>query len=118
MPRAKNRVASRERRKRILRSNKGYFGKGKNAIKTASDAFWRAGVYAYRDRRQKKRHFRALWILRINAAVREVTENQMNYSTFISKMGLAGVELNRKALAHLAVHEPVAFKAVVASIRG
>ncbi len=115
MPRAKNRVASRERRKRILRSNKGYFGKGKNAIKTASDAFWRAGVYAYRDRRQKKRHFRALWILRINAAVRE---HGMNYSTFIASLNKAGVELNRKALAHLAVHEPAAFAAVVASVRG
>ena len=115
MPRAKNRVASRERRKRILRSNKGYFGKGKNAIKTASDAFWRAGVYAYRDRRQKKRHFRALWILRINAAVRE---HGMNYSTFIASLSKAGVELNRKALAHLAVHEPAAFAAVVASVRG
>ena len=110
MPRAKNRVASRERRKKILRANKGYFGKRKNSIKTASEAFWRAGVYAYRDRRQKKRNFRALWILRINAAVREYG---INYSRFISGLKKANIELNRKALAHLAVHEPESFKAVV-----
>lgn len=110
MPRAKNRVASRERRKKILRANKGYFGKRKNSIKTASDAFWRAGVYAYRDRRQKKRNFRALWILRINAAVRE---QGLSYSKFINGLKKANIEINRKALAHLAVHEPEVFTAVV-----
>jgi len=114
MPRAKNRVASRERRKRILRANKGYFGKRKNSIKTASDAFWRAGVYAYRDRRQKKRNFRALWILRINAAVRL---HGMNYSRFISGLKGANIELNRKALAHLAVNEPDIFAQIVASVK-
>jgi large subunit ribosomal protein L20 len=114
MPRAKNRVASRERRKRILRANKGYWGKRKNSIKTASDAFWRAGVYSYRDRRQKKRNFRALWILRINAAVRQ---HDMNYSSFISGLKKANIELNRKALAHLAVHEPEVFAAVVAAVK-
>ncbi len=114
MPRAKNRVASRERRKRILRSTKGYFGKRKNSIKTASDAFWRAGVYAYRDRRQKKRNFRALWILRINAAVRD---HGINYSTFICGLKTAGIELNRKSLAHLAVHEPEVFATIVAAAK-
>lgn len=114
MPRAKNRVASRERRKRVLRANKGYFGKRKNSIKTAHDAFWRSGVYAYRDRRQKKRNFRALWILRINAAVRE---HGINYSTFISGLKKAGIELNRKALAHLAVHEPEVFAQIVAAAK-
>ncbi len=110
MPRAKNRVASRERRKRVLRANKGYWGKRKNSIRTAHDAFWRAGVYAYRDRRQKKRNFRALWILRINAAVRE---QGMNYSTFIFGLKKAEIELNRKTLAYLAVHEPAAFAKIV-----
>ncbi len=114
MPRAKNRVASRERRKRILRATKGYFGKRKNSIKTASDAFWRAGVYAYRDRRQKKRNFRALWILRINAAVRE---HGINYSTFICGLKKADIELNRKTLAYLAVHEPEAFAKIVAATK-
>jgi len=114
MPRAKNRVASRERRKRILRATKGYFGKRKNSIKTASDAFWRAGVYAYRDRRQKKRNFRALWILRINAAVRE---HGINYSTFIYGLKKAEIDLNRKTLAYLAVHEPEAFAKIVASVK-
>ncbi len=114
MPRAKNRVASRERRKRILRATKGYFGKRKNSIKTASDAFWRAGVYSYRDRRQKKRNFRALWILRINAAVRE---QGINYSSFISGLKTTGIELNRKTLAHLAVHEPEIFAQIVAAVK-
>jgi large subunit ribosomal protein L20 len=114
MPRAKNRVASRERRKRVLRANKGYWGKRKNSIRTAHDAFWRAGVYAYRDRRQKKRNFRALWILRINAAVRM---QGMNYSTFINGLKKAEIELNRKALAHLAVHEPEVFAAIVAAVK-
>ncbi len=114
MPRAKNRVASRERRKRILRATKGYFGKRKNSIKTASDAFWRAGVYSYRDRRQKKRNFRALWILRINAAVRE---HGINYSTFICGLKKADIELNRKTLAYLAVHEPEAFAKIVAATK-
>ena len=114
MPRAKNRVASRERRKRVLRANKGYWGKRKNSIRTAHDAFWRAGVYAYRDRRQKKRNFRALWILRINAAVRM---QGMNYSTFMNGLKKAEIELNRKALAHLAVHEPEVFAAVVAAVK-
>ena len=110
MPRAKNRVASRARRKRILNANKGYFGKRKNSIKTAKDAFLRAGQYAFRDRRQKKRNFRALWILRINAAVRQLG---MNYSTFINGLKKSNIEINRKALAHLAVHEPEIFAAIV-----
>ena len=110
MPRAKTRVASRARRKKIIKANKGYFGKRKNSIRTAHDAFWRSGVYAYRDRRQKKRNFRALWILRINAAVRELG---MNYSTFIAGLKKNDIELNRKALAFLAVNEPEVFAKIV-----
>ncbi len=110
MPRAKNRVASRARKKKILNANKGYFGKRKNSIKTAKDAFLRAGQYAFRDRRQKKRNFRALWILRINAAVRQLG---MNYSTFINGLKKSNIEINRKALAHLAVHEPEMFAKIV-----
>ncbi len=110
MPRAKNRVASRARRKKFITANKGYFGKRKNSIRTAKDAFYRAGVYAFRDRRQKKRNFRALWILRINAAVRALG---MNYSGFISGLKKNDIELNRKALAHLAVHEPEMFAQIV-----
>jgi large subunit ribosomal protein L20 len=110
MPRAKNRVASRARKKKVLKATKGYFGKRKNSIKTAKDAFLRAGQYAFRDRRQKKRNFRALWILRINAAVRQLG---MNYSTFINGLKKSNIEINRKALAHLAVHEPEMFAKVV-----
>ncbi len=114
MPRAKNRVASRARRKKILDANKGYFGKRKNSIRTAKDAFLRAGQYAFRDRRQKKRNFRALWIMRINAAVRTYG---MNYSGFINGLKNAEIEINRKALAHLAVHEPEVFAQIIETVK-
>ncbi len=114
MPRAKNRVASRARRKKIIKSNKGYFGKRGNSIRTAHDAFWKAGIYAYRDRKAKKRDFRSLWIMRINAAARL---NGMSYSTFISGLKTKGIELNRKALAFLAVHEPEAFTKIVEQVK-
>jgi large subunit ribosomal protein L20 len=113
MPRAKNRVASRARRKRVLHAAKGYFGKRKNAITTAMDAVWRAGVYAYRDRKQKKRQFRALWIMRINAAVREYG---LNYSKFTAGLKKNNIDLDRKVLANLAVNEPTVFKAIVDKI--
>jgi large subunit ribosomal protein L20 len=115
MPRAKNRVASRARRKKVLNATKGYFGKRKNCIRTAHDAFWRAGVYAYRDRRRRKRDFRSLWITRINAAARL---NGMTYGSFISGLKKINCELNRKALAELAFSEPTAFAALVAKIQG
>ncbi len=114
MPRAKNRVASRARRKRILAANKGYFGKRKNSIRIAIDAFYHAGVYAYRDRRQKKRNFRALWIQRINAGARL---NGMTYSSFMNALKEKGIELNRKALAFMAMNEPEIFAKLVESVK-
>lgn len=110
MPRATNNVASRRRRKKILKQAKGYRGGRSKLIRTASDAVDRAGQYAYRDRRQKKRAFRALWIARINAAARE---NGTTYSQLISGLGKAGIEVNRKVLADLAITSPDAFKALV-----
>ena len=110
MPRATNNVASRRRRKKILKQAKGYRGGRSKQIRTASDAVDRAGRYAYRDRRQKKRTFRALWIARINAAARE---NGTTYSQLISGLSKAGVDVNRKVLADLAITSPEAFKALV-----
>jgi large subunit ribosomal protein L20 len=110
MPRVKNRVASRKRRKKIIKSNAGFFGKRKNCIRTAKDAFWRSGVYAYRDRRRKKRDFRALWITRINAGARL---NGMTYAQLINGMK----KLNRKTLAHLAVYEPSLFSKIVETVK-
>ncbi|MFP4013290.1 MAG: 50S ribosomal protein L20 [Chitinispirillaceae bacterium] len=113
MPRAKNRVASRARRKAVINQTAGYFGKRKNCITIAKDAFYRAGVYAYRDRRQKKRNFRSLWIMRINAAARL---NGTTYGKLISGLKTKGIELDRKSLAHLAVHEPAAFSKLVETV--
>ena len=92
MPRVKFRVASRARRKKILSATRGYFGKKANCITIAKDAFWRSGQYAFRDRRAKKREFRALWIMRINAAARI---NGLSYSDLISGLKAKNVELNR-----------------------
>jgi len=110
MPRVKSRVASRKRRKKIIKANAGYFGKRKNCINTATDAFWRSGVYAYRDRRNKKRDFRALWIVRINAAARL---NGTTYAKLMNGLKVKGIELNRKTLAYLAVNEPGVFSKIV-----
>ena len=110
MPRATNSVASRRRRKKILKQAKGYRGGRSKLIRTASDALDRAGQYAYRDRRQKKRTFRSLWIARINAAARA---NGTTYSQLISGLNKTGVDVNRKVLADLAVSNPDAFKAIV-----
>ena len=114
MPRVKFRVASRARRKKILAATRGYFGKKANCITIAKDAFWRAGQYAFRDRRAKKRTFRALWIMRINAAARL---NGLSYSALICGMKTKSVELNRKTLAHLALHEPEVFAKVCATVK-
>lgn len=114
MPRAKNRVASRKRRKKILKANAGYYGKRKNCISIASAAFFRAGQYAFRDRRAKKRDFRALWIMRINAAARV---NGLTYGKFIAGCKAKGIALNRKTLAYLAVHEPAAFTRIAQTIK-
>jgi large subunit ribosomal protein L20 len=115
MPRAKTRVASRARRKKILAANKGYFGTKKAVISTGKEAWFRSGVYAYRDRRQNKRNFRALWIMRINAAARM---NGMTYGRFIAALKKANIELDRKVLAHLALHDPAAFKNLVEKVKG
>ncbi len=113
MPRVKSRVASRKRRKKIIKANSGYFGKRKNCIRTAKDAFWKSGIYAYRDRRRKKRDFRSLWIMRINAGARL---NGTTYARFINGIKEKGIELNRKTLAHLAVHEPSVFSKIVETV--
>ena len=110
MSRATNNVASRARRKRILKNAKGYYGRRKNTITVARQAVEKAGQYAYIGRRQKKRNFRALWIQRINAAVRA---HGLTYGRFINGLGRAGVVIDRKILADLAVREPEAFKALV-----
>ena len=110
MPRATSAVARNKRKKKIFRVAKGYFGGRKNLYKTAKDAVERGWEHAYRDRKKKKRNFRALWITRINAAVRE---HDMSYSRFINGLKEAGIELDRKALADLAVRNPAAFGAVV-----
>ena len=110
MPRATNNVASRRRRKKILKSAKGYRGGRSKLLRTVKDAVDRAGTYAYRDRRQKKRQFRSLWITRINAAL---MPHGLSYSRFIHGLKLAEVELDRKMLADLAVHDSDAFGAIV-----
>ncbi|MFQ5583332.1 MAG: 50S ribosomal protein L20 [Calditrichia bacterium] len=113
MPRAKNNVAAKKRHKKILKLAKGYrLGKSR-LYRTAKDQVEKSLQYAYRDRRQKKREFRKLWIVRINAACRL---NGVSYSTFIHGLSQNNIELNRKALAHLAMHEPDAFKALVEQV--
>lgn len=114
MPRSVNAVASRARRKKVLDQTKGYWGRRKNVFTVAKNALEKGLQYAYHDRRKKKIAFRALWIQRINAAVRE---HGMSYSEFIGKINKNGIELNRKALADLAMNHPEAFKAVVKSLK-
>jgi large subunit ribosomal protein L20 len=114
MPRAKNAVASRARRKKILKLAKGYFGSRKNVYTVAKNSVEKALCYAYVGRKLKKRDFRALWIQRINAGVRQ---HDMSYSEFMGKVHKSGVELNRKVLADLAMNHPEAFKAVVDKVK-
>ena len=114
MPRSVNSVASRARRKKILKQAKGYFGRRKNVWTVAKNAVEKAMLYAYRDRRTNKRNFRALWIARINAGARE---HGMSYSQFMGKVKSNNIELNRKVLADLAMNNPQAFKAVVDKIK-
>ena len=114
MPRSVNSVASRARRKKILKQAKGYFGRRKNVWTVAKNAIDKAMLYAYRDRKTKKRNFRALWIARINAAARL---NGMSYSQFMGKVKANDIQLNRKVLADLAMNHPEAFKAVVDKIK-
>ncbi len=114
MPRSVNAVASRTRRKKVLKQTKGYFGRRKNVYTVAKNALEKGLQYQYRDRRQKKRNFRALWIQRINAGAREYG---MSYSEFMGKLKAKDIQLNRKVLADLAMNHPEAFKAVVDSIK-
>jgi large subunit ribosomal protein L20 len=106
MPRVKRGVAARKRRNRVLRNAKGYYGARSRLFKVAREAVEKGWKYAYRDRKQKKRVFRRLWIARINAAARE---NGLSYSRMIHGLGVAGVEIDRKVLAQLAVTDPKAF---------
>jgi large subunit ribosomal protein L20 len=114
MPRSVNAVASRARRKKVMKQAKGYFGRRKNVWTIAKNAVEKAMLYAYRDRRNKKRTFRALWITRINAGARQ---HGMSYSQFMGKVKSNGIELNRKVLADLAMNHPEAFKAIVEKVK-
>ena len=108
------RVTAHARHKKILKQAKGYYGRRKNVFRAAVQAVEKAGQYAYRDRRQRKRNFRALWIQRINAAARELG---LTYGRFINGLDKAGVEIDRKVLADLAVREPEAFRSLVETAR-
>ena len=114
MPRSVNSVAAKARRKKILKAAKGYFGRRKNVHTVAKNAVEKAMQYAYRDRKNKKRTFRALWIQRINAGARQYG---MSYSQFMGKVHANGIELNRKVLADLAMNNPKAFKAIVDKVK-
>ena len=114
MPRSVNVVAARARRKRLMKLTKGYFLSRNNVWTVAKNAHEKALSYAYRDRRVKKRNFRALWIQRINAAARM---HDMSYSQFMGLVHKSGIELNRKVLADLAMNNPKAFEAVINQVK-
>lgn len=113
MARVKRGVTSHAKHKKVLEAAKGYRGRRKNTIKTAKAAVDRAMQYATRDRRAKKRNFRALWIQRINAAVRDVTGGELTYARFVDLLAKAGITIDRKVLSELAISEPASFKAIV-----
>ena len=115
MARVKRGVTSHAKHKKVLKRAKGFYGRRKNTIRAAKAAVDRSAAYAFRDRKNKKRSFRALWIQRINAAVRE---HGLTYGRFISGLGKAGVEIDRKVLAELAVSEPASFKTLVDKAAG
>ncbi|ELR68825.1 LSU ribosomal protein L20p [Fulvivirga imtechensis AK7] len=114
MPRSVNHVASKARRKRILKAAKGYFGRRKNVWTVAKNAVEKGWTYAYRDRKAKKRDFRKLWIQRINAGARL---HGMSYSQFMGGVKKANIDLNRKVLADLAMNHPEAFEAIVKKVK-
>ncbi len=114
MPRSVNNVASRRRRKKILKLTKGYFGARKNVWTVAKNTWEKGLTYAYRDRRTKKRNFRKLWIQRINAGVRNYG---LSYSKFMGEMSKKDIQINRKVLADLAMNHPEAFKAIVDKVK-
>ena len=115
MPRSVNHVASRAKRKRILKLTRGYFGARKNVWTVAKNTWEKGLTYAFRDRRNKKRNFRALWIQRINAGARL---EGLSYSRLMGGLKDAGIEISRKVLADLAMNNPEAFKAIVAKVKG
>ncbi|WP_034256950.1 50S ribosomal protein L20 [Adhaeribacter aquaticus] len=114
MPRSVNVVAARHKRKRIMKLAKGYFGRRKNVWTVAKNAVEKGLVYAYRDRKQKKRDFRGLWIQRINAGAREYG---LSYSQFMGALKKANINLNRKVLADLAMNNPAAFKGIIEKVK-
>ena len=114
MARVKRGTTTHARHKRILEQAKGYYGRRKNTIRIARQAVEKAGQYAYRDRKVKKRSFRAIWIQRINAAVRE---QGLTYGVFMHGTKLAGIEIDRKIMADLAMHEPESFKVIIAQVQ-
>jgi len=115
MARVKGGVTAHARHKKVLKKAKGYYGRRSNTFRTANAAVEKAGLYAYRDRKAKKRNFRALWIQRINAAVRE---EGLTYSRFIAGLSKAGITLDRKVMADSAMNEPAAFKGLIAQAQG
>jgi len=115
MPRSVNHVASRNRRRKLLKLTRGYFGSRSNVWTVAKNTWEKGQQYAYRDRKQKKRHFRALWIMRINAAARL---EGISYSKLMGLIAKENIEMNRKVLADLAVNHPEAFKAIVKKAMG
>ena len=114
MPRSANSVASRKRRKKILKKAKGYFGRRKNVYTVAKNAVEKGLTYAYRDRKTKKRVFRSLWITRINAAARQ---HGLSYSELINKLKTKGIEINRKVLAGIAMNDSERFSQIIQSIK-
>lgn len=114
MPRSVNSAASKARRKRVLKKAKGFYGKRKNVYTVAKNVVEKGQIYAYVGRKLKKRDYRSLWIVRINAAVRE---EGLTYSEFINKLKVKGISLDRKVLADLAMNEPASFKSLVQSVK-
>ena len=115
MSRVKRGVTAHARHKKVIKAAKGYYGRRKNTIRVAKQAVEKAGQYAYRDRKAKKRNFRSLWIQRINAAPRQ---HGMTYGRFIDGLNKAGIEVDRKVLSDLAINQPDAFKALVDQAQG
>jgi len=118
MSRVKRGVTTHARHRKVIKKAKGYYGARKNQFRTANQAVEKAGQYAYRDRKARKRNFRSLWIQRINAAVREVSENSLTYARFMDGLNKAGIEIDRKVLSDLAIHDAEGFKSLVEQAQG
>jgi large subunit ribosomal protein L20 len=114
MPRVTNAVATKKRRKKVLKATRGYFGNKSRLFKYAKEAMWRAGKFAYRDRRKKKTEFRQLWIVRINAACRA---SGMQYSRFMNGLKRLSIEMDRRSLSELAIHDEIAFRELVGKVK-